>query len=223
MSETAPSDPATPGAVLFDVDGTLVDSVYQHVQAWWEAFRAAGHSVPCAAIHRTVGRGSADLVETLLGRPDEAVVAGHAERWGRVRERTAAFPRVPELLAACAGRGLAVVLCTSGEEADVEFFVRAIGGDGPLRAVVSAADVDRSKPDPQIVQRAVEAAGAPPQRCVLVGDTVYDVQAALAAGVRPVAVQCGGIGTDELRAAGATAVLGDPAELLDALPQWAPG
>ena len=226
MTEPAPSTADTPGAVLLDVDGTLVDTVYQHVIAWWEAFTEAGHAVSCFDIHRAIGRGSSDLVQSLLGDVDqatlEALTDAHSEKWGRVRERTTAFHRVPELLRACAGRGLRVVLCTSGEEADLDFFVRAIGGRDPVHAIVSSEDVEQSKPDPEIVRKAVDAAGVRPERCVMIGDTVYDVRAANAAGVRGLGVMCGGIGRQELVDAGAAAVYGNPSELLDALDDWAP-
>jgi HAD superfamily hydrolase (TIGR01549 family) len=222
MTEPAPFAADTPAAVLFDVDGTLVDTVYQHVMAWWEAFAEAGHAVSGYDIHRAIGRGSEDLVETLLGCPDEAVVQGHSDRWGEVRDRTTAFHQVPELLRHCADRGLRVVLCTSGEGPDLDFFVQAIGGDGPVHAIVSSEDVERSKPSPEIVQKAVEAAGLPVDRCVMVGDTVYDIEAAGAAGVSAVGVLCGGISEGELRDAGASAVYGNPSELLDAFDDWAP-
>jgi phosphoglycolate phosphatase-like HAD superfamily hydrolase len=214
MTQPAPSGPAAPEAVLFDVDGTLVDSVYQHVIAWWEAFEEAGHEVSGFDIHRAIGRGSEDLVETLLGSADDAVVDGHSRNWGRLRERCHAFPDVPELLRHCRDRGLKVVLCTSGEGADLDFFVRAIGGDEPVHAIVSAEDVGASKPAPDIVLKALEEAGVAADRAVMVGDTVYDVQAAAAAGVRCIGVRCGGIGEAELRDAGAVAVYGNPAELL---------
>lgn len=226
MTEPAPVAADTPGAVLLDVDGTLVDTVYQHVVAWWEAFAEGGHAVSCFDIHRAIGRGSADLVRSLLGEVDEATTSAlteaHSAKWGRLRERTTAFHQVPELLRACTGRGLRVVLCTSGEEADLGFFLRAIGGDGPVHAIVSSADVEQSKPDPEIVRKAVEAAGVPAARCVMVGDTVYDMRAAKAAGVPGIGVMCGGIGRQELVDAGATAVHGNPSELLAALDDWAP-
>ena len=222
MTEPAPLHADTPGAVLFDVDGTLVDTVYQHVMAWWEAFSEAGHAVSAYDIHRAIGRGAADLVETLLGAPDDSVVEGHSEKWGAVRERTTAFHDVPELLRRCADAGLRVVLCTSGEGADLEFFVKAIGGDGPVHAIVSSEDVEQSKPSPEIVLKAVESAGVARDRCVMVGDTVYDVQAAAAAGVRAVGVLCGGISEAELRGAGASSVYGNPSELHQAFDEWAP-
>jgi HAD superfamily hydrolase (TIGR01549 family) len=222
MTEPAPSAAETPRAVLFDVDGTLVDTVYQHVMAWWEAFAEGGHAVSGYDIHRAIGRGSEDLVASLIGGADDTVVEGHANRWGDVRERTTAFHQVPELLRHCASQGLRVVLCTSGEAPDLEFFVKAIGGDDPVHAIVSSEDVKESKPSPEIVTKAVEAAGVPAERCVMVGDTVYDMQAAVAAGVRGIGVLCGGISEAELRATGASAVYGNPAELLAAFDQWSP-
>jgi HAD superfamily hydrolase (TIGR01549 family) len=222
MTEPAPSAADTPGAVLFDVDGTLVDSVYQHVLAWWESFTEAGHRVSCYDIHRTIGRDADDLVEALLGHADDSVTEGHAQRWGDLRARTTAFHRVPQLLRHCADTGLRVVLCTSGDAADLDFFVSAIGGDGPVHATVSSEDVEQSKPSPQIVQKAVAVAGVPATQCVMVGDTVYDARAAVAAGVRALAVLCGGIGEAELREAGAAAVYGNPSELLDGFADWAP-
>lgn len=222
MSEPAPSAATTPGAVLFDVDGTLVDTVYQHVMAWWEAFAEAGHEVSCYDIHRAIGRGSEDLVESLLGAGDESVVEKHSAKWGDVRARTTAFHQVPELLRHCRDSGLRVVLCTSGEGPDLAFFVEAIGGDEPVHAIVSSEDVEQSKPSPEIVQKAVEAAGVPADRCVLIGDTIYDVRAARAAGVRSLGVLCGGISERELRDAGAAAVYGSPSDLLRAFDEWAP-
>ncbi|MCW2571247.1 MAG: HAD-superfamily hydrolase, subfamily variant 3 [Frankiales bacterium] len=222
MTEPAPSAADTPGAVLLDVDGTLVDTVYQHAMAWWDAFTDAGHAVSGYDIHRAIGRGSSELVESLLGGPDEAITEAHAAKWGEVRERTMAFHQVPELLRHCVDRGLRVVLCTSGEGADLDFFVKAIGGDGPVHAIVSSEDVEQSKPAPEIVEKGVEAAGVPTARCVLVGDTAYDMRAAVAAGVTAVGVLCGGISEAELRDAGASAVYTNPAELLASFDNWAP-
>jgi HAD superfamily hydrolase (TIGR01549 family) len=222
MTEPAPSTDTTPGAVLFDVDGTLVDTVYQHVMAWWEAFSEAGHAVSCYDIHRAIGRGSDDLVESLIGESDDALTEAHSKKWGEVREHATAFHEVPELLRHCADRGLKVVLCTSGEGPDLEFFTKAIGGDEPVHAIVSSEDVKQSKPSPEIVAKAVEASGLPAERCVMIGDTRYDVIAAKDAGVRAIGVLCGGISEAELREAGAVAVYGNASELLSSFDEWAP-
>ena len=206
-----------PRALLLDVDGTLLDTVYQHVSAWWEAFEQAGHQVSCFDIHRQIGRGSEDLVQQLLGREDDAIVEGHTRYWEAVRDRVHPFHQVPELIREVAGRGVRVVYCTSGSEDDTKTFREKIGCDDVVHAVVSSADVEVSKPEPDIVQKALEAAGARPEDAVMVGDTVYDIRAAKAAGVRCIGVLAGGIGEKELREAGADAVYGNVAELLEGL------
>lgn len=93
---------ATPAAVLLDVDGTLLDTNYLHVQAWWEAFLAAGEQVSCFDI----GRGSDDLVRQLIGRGDDGIADGHSERWAPLRKKMIPFHRAAELVRECAGRGL---------------------------------------------------------------------------------------------------------------------
>lgn len=204
MSEPAPR--VKPSVLVLDVDGTLLDTVYLHVVAWWEAFTEAGEQVSCLDIHRTVGRGSDDLVRQLIGRADSAIVDGHARRWAPLRERCEPFHDVPALIRTVAGAGVRVVLCTSGSEQDTADFRRKLGCDDVLAAVVSSGDVERSKPEPDIVRAALEAVGAEPGDAVMVGDTIYDVQAAAAAGVACIGVLCGGIGELELRDAGAAAV-----------------
>lgn len=220
MTQPAPTvngNGERPRALVLDVDGTLLDTVYLHVIAWWEAFLDAGHDVSAFDVHRAIGRGSADLVETLVGAPDESLVEAHAEKWAPLRERCRPFHRAQDLIRACTDRGLLVVYCTSGSPEDVEDFRRKIGCDDVVAAAVNSGDVERSKPAPDIVQAALAAVGARPEDAVMVGDSVYDVRAAAAAGVDCIALMCGGIGEAELREAGAAAVYGNPSELLQAL------
>ena len=207
----------SPAAVLFDVDGTLLDTNYLHVMAWWESFMERGHEVSCFDIHRAIGRGASDLVETLLGEPDEEVAQAHDQRFAELRQRMIPFHGAADLARACAARGLRVVLATSGNAGDVEDFRAKLGIDDVVHAVVNSGDVERSKPAPDIVLAALEAAGVPADRAVLVGDTVYDVRAAKAAGVQAVSVLAGGIGESELRQEEPAAVYGNCAELLDGL------
>lgn len=216
MTQPAPHVNA-PTALVLDVDGTLLDTVYLHVIAWWEAFRDGGHEVSGFDIHRAIGRGSADLVETLLGGPDEACVDGHAQKWAPLRERCIPFHDVPELIRAVADRGVQVVYCTSGAPEDIEDFRAKIGCDDVIAAVVDSGDVEQSKPAPDIVRTAIEAVGVQPENAVMVGDTVYDIRAANDAGVACIGLMCGGIGEKELREAGAAAVYGNPSELLQDL------
>ena len=207
----------TPAAVLLDVDGTLLDTNYLHVIAWWESFMARGHEVSCFDIHRAIGRGSQDLVETLLGEPDDAVADGHEERWGQLRPRMIPFHGAADLARACAARGLRVVLATSGTPEDVADFRAKLGIDDVVHAVVNSGDVEHSKPAPDIILAALEAAGVTADRAVMVGDTVYDVRAARAAGVACICVLAGGIAEGELQPEGPAAVYGNVAELLEGL------
>ena len=216
MTEPAPAVNG-PRALVLDVDGTLLDTVYLHVIAWWEAFRDAGHEVSGFDIHRAIGRGSDDLVETLIGEPDESLVDAHAEKWAPLREKCIPFHDVPELIRTVAGRGVQVVYCTSGAPEDIEDFREKIGCDDVIAASVNSGDVEQSKPAPDIVRAALEAVGVAPEDAVMVGDTVYDVRAANAAGVPCIGLVCGGIGELELREAGAAAVYGNPSELLQDL------
>jgi phosphoglycolate phosphatase-like HAD superfamily hydrolase len=219
VNDAAPGPPASaaapPPAVVFDVDGTLLDTVYLHVMAWWEAFDEAGHAVSCYDIHRTIGRGSSDLVERLIGTPDESLVQAHSDKWKPLLDRCRPFHQVPELLRHCAERGLTVVWATSGSSSDAERFQEIVGCQDAVSAVVNSEDIADSKPAPDIVLAALEKAGVPAERAVMVGDTVYDVEAARAAGVACIGVLAGGISEAEMREAGAAAVYGNPAELLE--------
>ena len=221
MTQPAPDVNATgseaPTALILDVDGTLLDTVYLHVIAWWEAFRDAGYEVSCFDIHRAIGRGSGDLVETLVGKADEKAVEGHSTNWEPLRKQCIPFHDVPELVRTAAGRGMKVVYCTSGSPEDVDDFRAKIGCDDVISGVVNSGDVEQSKPAPDIVVAALEAVGVAPENAIMLGDTVYDVRAAKAAGVECIGLMCGGIGERELQEAGAVAVYGNPSELLQDL------
>jgi len=124
---------------------TLLDTVYLHVIAWWQALQECGHEVSCVDVHRAIGRGSDDLVRTLLGAPDE---------------RCRPFHDVLELIRAVAGRGVQVVYCTSGSADDVEDFRAKVGCDDVVAAAVDSSDVEASKPAPDIVRAALAAVGS---------------------------------------------------------------
>jgi HAD superfamily hydrolase (TIGR01509 family) len=204
--------------VLLDVDGTLLDTNYLQVLAWWRAFRDTGHpEVSMADCHRAIGIGSAELVTHLLGdHADDVdeVMEAKERRYEPLRELVVPFPRVDELLAACRDRGLAVVLATSGQQSDLEWMVPAIGGEDVVDGATTSADVESAKPAPDLLQTAVAAHGLDPARTVAVGDTVWDVRAARDAGLPCIALTCGGISRAELVEEGADEVYDHPAELL---------
>ena len=201
--------------VLFDVDGTLVDTNYLHVVAWWQAFRSQGHEVPMTDLHRTVGQGSDQFVASILGRDDEKVRDAHSDFYGQWKHQLVAFRGAADLLRTTKKAGLAVVLATSASEAEAEHLTAAIGADDCIDVVTTKDDVDASKPDPDIVNTALKKAGLDAANALFVGDTVWDVQAAGRAGVPCVCVLSGGISESELRDAGAVAVYRDVAHLLD--------
>src|SRR6478672_11738210 len=192
--------------VLFDVDGTLVDTNYLHVVAWWQAFRSQGHEVPMTRLHRTVGQGSDQFVPSILGNDDDKVADAHSDFYGQWKHQLVAFPAAADLLRMTKKAGLSVVLATSASEAEAEHLTAAIDADDVIDVVTTKADVDASKPDPDIVRTALKKAGLRAADAVFVGDTVWDVQAARRAGVRCVCVLTGGISETELRDAGAIAI-----------------
>lgn len=209
-------------AAVFDVDGTLVDTNHLHVVTWWEAFRQAGHRVPMHAIHRSVGLGSTDLIARLLGEDrdkdrDEELNAAHTTLYAQYFDRLPAFEDAGRLLRRLHENDWAVVLATSASGPELNALRKALDADDAITATASADDVEQGKPAPEPVEHALELAGVAPGRAVFVGDTVWDMRAGSRAGVRCVAVLCGGIARADLEEAGATEVYRDPADLLASL------
>jgi len=205
-------------AVLFDIDGTLVDTNYLHVLAWRRVFLERGEAeVTSARIHRLVGMGTDELLETLFGRPRPELKPERARHFDALKPEIRAFPRTGDLLRAVHDRGIRVVLATSAEKSDLEALLEAIDADDAIDAVTSAGEVEHAKPDPDLFCVALEAAGTAPEATVVVGDTVWDVKAAARAGLPCVTVTSGGISRAELEAAGAVAVYDDVSALLDDL------
>ncbi|GAC68375.1 HAD family hydrolase [Gordonia soli] len=208
-------------AVLFDIDGTLVDSVYAHVGSWQRAFAEVGRTVPAAEIHRQIGKDGSLLVHDLMtdhGGFDQQVADDASERHSRLyladASRLDVLPSARELLSAVAGRGLRVVLATSAPPEELEILRDLLDVEEHVYAVTSGDDVDTAKPDATVVAIAVERAGVDPAEAVMVGDATWDAIAATKIGVRSVGVRAGGIGADELADAGAAVVYDDPADLL---------
>jgi HAD superfamily hydrolase (TIGR01509 family) len=211
-----------PAGVLFDVDGTLVDTTYLHAVAWWAALRQHEHDVAMAKIHRAIGMGSDKILDHLLGDDrdrdaDEELSAAHGALYGASRERLRPLPGAAALLHACADRGLTVALASSANERELAVLRKVIDAEDAITAATSSADAERGKPAPDILQAALDRSGVDPARAVFVGDSVWDVQAAGELDIACIGLSCGGTGAAELREAGAVAVYEDPAELLAAL------
>lgn len=208
--------------VLFDVDGTLVDSSYFHTLAWWQAFRQQGHDVPMASIHHCVGMGGDLLVDSLLppGRDkgaDADIMASHAALFAANWPALRAFDGARDLLAQCHSGGLAVALASSARTPDLLAARRALGADAHIHAATSANDAKASKPAPDILIAALHALGVTAAHAVYVGDAVWDMQAAAALGMPAIALTCGGTSATDLRDAGAAQVYSGPRDLLENL------
>jgi HAD superfamily hydrolase (TIGR01509 family) len=206
-------------AALFDVDGTLVDTNYLHAVTWWEAFGQAGYRVVMADIHRAIGMGSDLMLDQLLPADrdkdaDADIRAAHSTLYATYWSRLRPLPGAADLLRACKRRGLAVVLASSADEPEFHALRAALDAEDAIDAATFAGDVESSKPAPDLVEAALDRVGVPAADAVFTGDTVWDVQACRKAGVPCIGLLSGGIGRDELTAAGAVEVYPGPAELL---------
>ena len=204
--------------ILLDIDGTLVDTNYLHVDAWARAFHAIGLVVPRAAIHRQIGKGSDQFLPLFVKEKQAAERADalHLEEYRKLQSFGFALPGARELLEKLRGDGHELWMATSAKPEEVAQRLDAIGVSQEILAgVVSSGDVARSKPAPDIFAEACKRAHCQPEAAVVIGDTAWDMQAAKAAGVRPVAVLTGGaFSRAELREAGALAVYEDCADML---------
>lgn len=210
-------DARTTPAVLFDVDGTLVDSNYLHVHAWSKAFNEAGHSVEAWRIHRSIGMDGSTLVRTLLPDVDddrrEQAKDLHSRYYKETTEQLRRLPGARELLEAVAKLELQVVLATSAPDDELAILREVLDSDHLVSTVTSSADVDTAKPEPDIIHVALDRAGVDAQHAVFVGDAVWDVVACRRAGVLPIALLSGGVSQCELESAGAHQVFENAVDL----------
>lgn len=205
-------------SILFDIDGTLVDSNDAHVEAWQKAFAAEGYAFSRSEIHAQVGKGGDNLVPSLL--PDaltevqERIAQGEGDIYERdYLMRVEAFPGAREILKDLVERGHTIVLASSASRSEVEHYVQLLDAEGLLSGTTSKDDVARSKPCPDIFTAALAQTGGPPESAIVIGDTPYDILAARRAGIDAIAVLSGGFEEEELRSCGSIAIYRDVAEL----------
>jgi HAD superfamily hydrolase (TIGR01549 family) len=209
--------------LIFDIDGTLVDTNPAHVEAWRRAFQRFGFDVPVERIIPEIGKGGDKLVPSILGqqtevRLGEALRKAQKEEFLAIakRENFRVFPGVPELFRALSERRILTALVTSSDDQHLEATLASAGIDLPelVDVVVTKSDAPASKPAPDLIVAAVEELDFHPSDCAMVGDTVYDAEACQAAGVVFLAVLSGGSTERALLEAGARAVWRDVAHLL---------
>jgi HAD superfamily hydrolase (TIGR01549 family) len=209
---------------VLDVDGTLLDSNYHHALAWARAFAVHGREVPVWRIHRHIGMGGDKLVPAVTDDEFEARLGDDVrDRWkqeyDRVMDQTVLFDGAKELLAALADEGADVALASSSIPEHARYAFDLLAADDLVDTATTSEDAEESKPDPELVHEALERVGG--GRACLVGDSVWDVEAARHAGVPAYAVLAGGYGRAELEEAGAERVFTDVAEMLERLDEWA--
>ena len=205
-------------AAILDLDGTLVDTNYHHALAWYRAFRQHGFVLPLWRIHRHIGMGGDQLVPALLGENDaeehgDEIRAAEKALYLALIEETEPLAGARDLVVELKERAHTVVLASSAKENELEHYLELLDVRELADAWTSSADVQATKPKPDIVIAAMEKAGG--TSAVMVGDTNWDCEAAARAGIKTVAVMTGGFSEQELRDAGAVAVF----ESLDELRQ----
>ncbi|HEY2746957.1 MAG TPA: HAD family hydrolase [Polyangia bacterium] len=204
--------------ILLDIDGTLVDTNYLHVDAWARAFHAVGLVVPRAAIHRQIGKGSDQFLPRFVKDPKAAERADalHLEEYGKLAAFGFALPGARELLEMLREGGHQLWMATSAKPEEIAQRLDALGvREEILAGIVSSGDVKRSKPYPDIFLEACKRAHGELDKTLVIGDTAWDMEAARAAGLRAAAVLTGGaFSRTELVAAGAHAVYEDCAEMV---------
>lgn len=204
-------------AVLFDIDGTLVDSNYLHIVAWTRAFTDIDLPVDAWRIHRSIGMDGTTLVATLADGADDDTRARAKELHSQYYKETASLlrplPGARGLLEAVEKLGVQPVLATSAPEDELAILRDVLDCDHLVSAMTSSEDVDTAKPRPDIINVALDRAGVEPAHAVFVGDAVWDVEACKRAGVVTIALLSGGVSQCELEQAGAHQVFDDALHL----------
>lgn len=194
---------------MLDLDGTLVDSNYEHAFAWYRAFRRHEIVVPIWRVHRHIGMGGDQIVKAIAGEEVErdhgdSLRALQPDEFRQLRGECMPLDGAHDLLVELKHRGLIVVLASSSKEDDLEHFLDALDARNIVDGWTTSADVERTKPQPDVIHAALEKAGT--QDAVMVGDSRWDIEAAANAGLETVCVITGGWSEQELRDHGATSV-----------------
>lgn len=207
-------------AAVFDIDGTLIDSVDLHASAWREALAKFGHPVAFEEVRHQIGKGGDQLVPVFLSQEQQERYGKDLEEWrgnlwkSRYLSLVRPFSAVPDLLRRVRAQGLKVGVGSSSKQDELEAYLNISAVTDLVDAKTSSSDVERSKPAPDIFQAAVAKLGVRPEEAIAIGDTPYDAIAAGKAGMRTIGLLCGGFTEADLREAGCIAVYPGPGALL---------
>lgn len=207
---------------ILDIDGTLVDTNYQHALGWYRAFRRHEIVLPIWRIHRHIGMGGDQLIEALTDERTEDehgddIRAAEKELYFEMIDEVNPMEGARDLIAELGKRGHVVVLASSAKEEEVERYLDLLDARDLADAWTSSADVEETKPAPDLVHSALTKVGGSPGDAIMVGDTPWDIKAAGEAGVDTLAVLSGGFAIEELRDSGARDVFESVAELRNSL------
>ena len=208
-------------AVIFDVDGTLVDSNDLHVEAWREAFRGRGKEVAYEELHEQMGKGGDQLMPVFLSEEELKEFGEELEKYrGEIFKRdylprVEGFPGVRELFERIRADGKRIALASSANSDELSTYKKLARIEDLVQEETSADDAEKSKPHPDIFEAALERLeDVSPSEAVVVGDTPYDAEAAGKAGIKTIGLLCGGFPEDDLRAAGCVEIYKDASDLL---------
>ncbi|MGQ4646518.1 HAD-IA family hydrolase [Lyngbya aestuarii] len=208
-------------AVIFDVDGTLVDSVALHAQAWQKAFQHYGHEIPYEQLRHQIGKGSEYIIPDLISQAEfeqigDRIAEYRKEYYQReLLSQVRPFEKVQELFKRLKAEDKMIVLASSARQETLEHYKQLLQIEELVDGATSTDDVEKSKPEPDIFQTALDKLeGITIGETIVVGDSPYDAQAASKINLRTVGVLCGGFSEAELKEAGCMAVYRDPADLL---------
>ena len=202
---------------ILDVDGTLVDTNYHHALAWHRALHAHGHSTQMWKVHRHIGMGGDQILDALIGADaaaaeGDAIREAEAEAYGELIGEVEPMEGARELIAKLKQDGATVILASSAKQEEVDHYLDLLDARDLVDDWTTSADVEATKPQPDLIHAALEKAGKD-GHSVMVGDSVWDVEAAKRAGIPTLAVLTGGFSEAELREAGASQVVESIAEL----------
>jgi HAD superfamily hydrolase (TIGR01509 family) len=204
--------------VIFDIDGTLVDSNDAHAQSWVDTFAEAGYDVPFDVVRPLIGMGADKLLPRTIGvehdsKEGKKLLARRSEIFQqKYLPRLKPFPGSRALVLRVRADGLKPIVATSAKDAELEGLLQAAGVNDLMEERATASDAKRSKPDPDIVDAAIEESGIAKENLIMIGDTPYDVEAATRAGVKCIAFRSGG--WEDAKLKGAVAIYDGPADLL---------
>ena len=214
-------------AIIFDLDGTLVDSVNYHTEAWVKAFQKYGYDFPFDRLRQQIGKGSEFIIGELLPTEEaeklESDIAGYRKKYYQenLLEKVQPFPKVRELFEAIRSDGLTIVLASSARRETIEHYKKLLNIEDLIDGATSTDDVDKSKPEPDIFLAALDKLGGlSTEEVIVVGDSPYDAIAAGKVPLRTIGVLSGGFERDTLTKAGCVAIYQDPADLLDNYPEF---